>query len=322
MTGFANAMEATMILRLKLIPMLLGAVLPMTLASSSMAQTSLVEFTAAGPLPSFETPELALERLKSVLASNDVDGLATLLGLKADKLRASNEAMVTYGLIREGAGRQMILQTLGGRKVVAIGDRLWPLPFPLSQGPSAKWSFDTRAGLEEIVNRRIGENELATIETIRDFVLAQHEYAAEDRNGDGVYEYAQKLISTPGTRDGLYWEPGLYEEDSPASALIETAAFGKAKRGDGYFGYRYRILTAQGANVLGGKQNYIVNGHMTAGFAVIAWPVKYRVTGVQTFIANGMSVIYQRDLGPQTEEKASAIKDFNPDRSNWTAVHD
>lgn len=303
-------------LRLKLMSFLVGA----ALAGPAMAQTSLAEFAAASPPPSFDTPELALERLKSVLASNDVDALANLLGLRADKLRSSNEAMVSYGLIREGAARQVRLEELGGRKIVAIGDKLWPLPFPLSQGAGAKWSFDTRTGLEEILNRRIGENELATIETIHDFVLAQHEYASEDRDGDGIYEYAQKLISTPGMRDGLYWEPGLYGEDSPASALIETAAFGKAKRGDGYFGYRYRILTAQGGNVLGGKQSYIVNGHMTAGFAVIAWPVKYRVTGVQTFIANGMSVIYQRDLGPQTEQKAAAIKDFNPDRSNWTVV--
>jgi hypothetical protein len=177
-------------------------------------------------------------------------------------------------------------------------------------------------GLEEIVNRRIGENELATIETIRDFVLAQHEYASEDRNSDGVYEYAQKLISTPGHARRSLLGAGHLTRKTVPQCLIETAAFGKAKRGDGYFGYRYRILTGQGANVLGGKQSYIVNGHMTAGFAVIAWPVKYRVTGVQTFIANGMSLIYQRDLGPQTEEKAAAIKDFNPDRSNWTVVHE
>jgi hypothetical protein len=306
----------------RLINLLLGTAVWMAFASPSTAQmqTNLAEFTAAGPSPSFDTPEQALDRLKSVLASNDVDGLANLLGLRADKLRASSDAMVTYGLIREGANRQMVLENLGDRKVVAIGDRLWPLPFPLSKDKGAKWSFDTRTGLEEIVNRRIGENELATIQTIHDYVLAQHEYASADRNGDGVYEYAQKLISTPGLRDGLYWQPNLSEEESPASALIETAAFGKAKRGEGYFGYRYRILTGQGTNVLGGKQSYIVNGRMTAGFAVIAWPVKYRVTGVQTFIANGMSLIYQRDLGPQTEERAADIKDFNPDRSNWTVV--
>ncbi|MBB3962622.1 DUF2950 domain-containing protein [Rhizobium metallidurans] len=308
-----------MALRLKLMRLLVGVVLPLTFASSSVAQTALSEFIGTAPQPSFDTPELALDRLKAVLASNDVDGLAGLLGLKADKLRGNNAAMISYGLIREGASRLMRLEDLDGRKIVAIGDRLWPLPFPLTKGANDKWSFDTRTGLEEIVNRRIGENELATIETIHNFVIAQHIYASEDRTGSGIYEYAQKLISAPGKRDGLYWQASPGEEDSPAGPLVETAAFGKAKRGDGYFGYRYRILTSQGDNVLGGKQSYIVNGHMTAGFAVIAWPVKYRVTGVQTFIANGTSVIYQRDLGPETEKKAAAIKTFNPDE-NWSVV--
>jgi hypothetical protein len=289
--------------------------------SVSQGQTDLAEFVGTTPPPSFDTPEQALDRLKSVLASDDVDGLANLFGLKAGKLQSSDEAMIAYHLIREGAVRQMILQDLGERKVVAIGDRLWPLPFPLSEGKDGKWSFDTRRGLQEIVNRRIGENELATIQTMQDYVVAQHQYASEDPDGDGIYEYAQKLISSPGKRDGLYWEPGPYGDESPASALIETAAFGTAKRGGGYFGYRYRILTAQGANVLGGKQSYVVNGHMTGGFALIAWPVKYRVTGVQTFVVNGVSPVYQRDLGPQTEERAAAIKDFNPD-SSWTVVHD
>jgi hypothetical protein len=312
-------MEATMALRLKLKRLLVGVVLPLTFASSSLAQTALSEFIGKAPQPSFDTPDMALDKLKAVLAANDLNGLAELLGLKADKLKDNNAAMVSYALIREGASRLMKLEDLDGRKVVAIGDRLWPLPFPLTKGADDKWTFDTRTGLEEIVNRRIGENELATIETIHNFVIAQHIYASEDRTGSGIYEYAQKLISSPGKRDGLYWQAGPGDEDSPAGPLIETAAFGKAKRGEGYFGYHYRILTGQGDNVLGGKQSYIVNGHMTAGFAVIAWPVKYRETGVQTFIANGMSVIYQRDLGPETEKKAAAIKTFNPD-NNWSVV--
>jgi len=285
----------------------------------SQVQTDLEEFAAAAHPPSFDSPALALDRLKAVLASNDVDGFAQLLGLKADKLRSSNEAMVTYGLIRAGAERQVLLQDLGAWNIVVIGDRMWPLPFPLAKGKDGKWSFDTQSGLQEIVNRRIGENELATIDTMHEYVAAQREYASEDRDGDGIYEYAQKLISSPGKLDGLYWDPRVYGEESPASALVETAAFGAAKRGEGYYGYRYRILTGQGENVLGGRQSYIVNGYMTGGFALIAWPVKYRVTGVQTFIINGVSVIYQRDLGPDTEERAAAIKEFNPD-ANWTVV--
>ena len=303
------------------IPLMLATALSTMPATPalSQAQTDLGEYKAAKSSPKFDSPTLALDRLKSVLGSNNIGDLADLLGLNADRLRASNEAMIAYGLIREGAERQMILKDANGAKVIAIGDRLWPLPFPLTEDKDGKWSFDTRRGLEEIVNRRIGENELATIDTMHEYVAAQYQYASDDRDGDGIYEFAKKLISSPGKLDGLYWDPSVSAEESPASALVETAAFGAAKRGEGYFGYRYRILTAQGDNVLGGKQSYLVNGYMTGGFALIAWPVTYRVTGVQTFVVNGMSVIYQRDLGAQTEQRAAAIKDFNPD-ANWTIV--
>ncbi|RFC00344.1 hypothetical protein B5K08_00240 [Rhizobium leguminosarum bv. trifolii] len=303
------------------IPLMLATALcaiPATPALSQ-GQTDLTEYKAAKASPKFDSPALALDRLKSVLGSNNIGDLADLLGLNADKLRANNEAMIAYGLIREGAERQMILKDADGAKVVAIGDRLWPLPFPLTEDKGGKWSFDTQRGFEEIVNRRIGENELATIDTMHEYVAAQYQYASDDRDGDGIYEFAKKLISSPGKLDGLYWDPKVYPEESPASALVETAAFGAAKRGEGYFGYRYRILTAQGDNVLGGKQSYVINGYMTGGFALVAWPVNYRVTGVQTFIVNGMSAIYQRDLGPQTEQRAAAIKEFNPD-TNWTIV--
>ncbi|MBB3398522.1 hypothetical protein FHT71_005226 [Rhizobium sp. BK060] len=286
----------------------------------SQTQTDLQEFQAGTP-PSFDDPSAALERLKTVLSANDVDGLASLLGLNAVKLRSSSEAMISYGLIREGAGRQLQLQDLDDRKVILVGDVLWPLPFPLSKSKDGKWAFDTEVGLQEIVNRRVGQNELATIQTMHDYVNAQYQYAQIDEDEDGVYEFAQRLISSPGKRDGLYWEPGLFDEESPAGHLIETAAFGRAKRGEGYYGYRYRILTAQGSNVIGGKQSYSVNGNMTGGFALIAWPVTYRVTGVQTFIINGANIVYQRDLGPETQQRVTTIKEFNPD-DNWTIVRD
>ncbi|MBB3657654.1 hypothetical protein FHX15_002896 [Rhizobium sp. BK650] len=303
------------------IPIMLAALICAMPATPvlSQVQTDLAEYKAATQSPKFDSPELALDKLKSVLASGRIEDLAALFGLNADKLRSSNDATIAYGLIREGAERQAVLRDVEGMKIVAIGDRLWPLPFPLTEAKDGKWSFDTQRGLEEIVNRRVGENELATIDTMHEYVAAQYQYASEDRDGDGIYEFAKKLISSPGKLDGLYWDANVYPEESPASALVETAAFGAAKRGDGYFGYRYRILTSQGDNVLGGKQNYIINGYMTGGFALIAWPVKYRVTGVQTFMVNGANVIYQRDLGPKTEERAAAIKDFNPD-ADWTVV--
>jgi hypothetical protein len=308
--------------QLRMIALLLATALSPALAAPSIAQmqTNLSEFRA-GATPTFDEPSAALERLKAVLSANDIDGLATLLGLNAEKLRSSNEAMISYGLIREGASRQLRLQDVGDRKVVAIGDVLWPLPFPLSKEKDGKWAFDTEVGLQEIVNRRVGENELATIQTMRDYVNAQYEYARIDEDEDGVYEFAQRLISSPGKRDGLYWQPGIFDEESPAGPLIETAAFSKAKRGAGYYGYRYRILTAQGSNVIGGEQSYVVNGNMTGGFALIAWPVKYRVTGVQTFIVNNAGIVYERDLGDRTEERASAIRAFNPD-TNWEIVKD
>jgi len=309
--------------RSPVIPLILATALSALPAAPAHAQSNsdLAEYRATSPQQTFDTPELALDRLKAVLVSNNVDDLASLLGLKADKLRANNAAMIAYGLIREGAERQVTMRDFEGMKVVMIGDRLWPLPFPLIENKDGKWAFDTKRGLEEIVNRRVGENEFATIDTMREYVAAQYQYVSEDRDGDGIQEFARKLISGPGKLDGLYWDPNVYPEESPASALVENAAFGAAKRGEGYFGYRYRILTGQGDNVLGGKQSYIVNGYMTGGFALIAWPVKYRVTGVQTFMVNAMNVIYQRDLGPKTEERAAAIKDFNPD-ANWSVVND
>lgn len=287
-------------------------------ALSSQAPAVMAQF-AGEPAPSFASPTLALDQLKSVLKTGDIDELAKLLGLKPAELKGNSGALVAYGLIKEGATRQLLLKDDGNRKIVLVGDMLWPLPFPLVEMAGGKWAFDTKLGLEEIINRRIGNNELSTIQTLHDYVGAQYDYAEYDWDGDGIYAFAQKLISTPGKHDGLYWAPDESHGESPASPLIETAAFGKARRGEGYFGYYYRILTGQGANVEGGKQSYIVNGNMTGGFAMIAWPVKYRVTGVQTFMISNDSVVYQKDLGDDTAERASAIKVFDPDMT-WSVA--
>lgn len=288
--------------------------------SAAQKQTDLSEFKAGTP-PSFIDPPAALGEFKNVLAANDVDGLAKLLGLDAAKLRASNEAMLSLALIREGAARQLRLQDVDEFKVVAIGEVMWPLPFPLSKQEDGQWTFDTDVGLEEIVNRRIGENELVAITTMRDYVDAQEEYAVIDEDEDRIHEFAQRLISTPGKHDGLYWDPKEDEEESPAGPMLENAAFNKAKQGEGYYGYRFRILTGQGPNVLGGEHSYIVNGNMTNGFALIAWPVTYGVTGVQTFLVDRSGIVYERDLGDQTEKRAAAIRTFNPD-DRWDITMD
>lgn len=297
-----------------------AAALALSGPMAAQMQTNLSEFKAGKP-PSFTEPSAALDQFRDVLKANDVDGLAQLLGLDAAKLRASNEAMLSLALIRDGASRQLRLQDVQEFKVVAVGEVLWPLPFPLSRQEDGRWAFDTEIGLEEIVNRRIGENELAAIRTVQEYVEAQFEYALVDEDNDRVHEFAQRLISTPGRHDGLYWEPREDEEESPAGPMIETAAFSKAKRGDGYYGYRYRILTGQGPNVLGGEHSYVINGNMTNGFALVAWPVRYRVTGVQTFVVDHSGIVYERDLGDSTEKRASAIRLFNPD-DRWDITQD
>lgn len=298
----------------------MAAAMAIAAPSAAEKQTNLHEFIGEMP-PSFTEPSAAMDEFGKVLKAQDVDGLAKLLGLSASKLRESSEAMMSLDLIREGAARQLRLQYVRGFKVVAVGDILWPLPFPLAKQSNGQWSFDTEIGLEEIVNRRIGENELVTIDTMRDYVDAQYEYVRIDEDEDRILEFAQRLISTPGKHDGLYWPAGGDDEESPAGPMLETAAFSKAKQGEGYYGYRYRILTAQGPNVLGGEYSYIVNGNMTNGFALIAWPVTYGVTGVQTFIVNYSGVVYEKDLGDETEKRASQIRTFNPG-DDWDITMD
>ena len=183
-----------------------------------------------------------------------------------------------------------------------------------------KWAFDTIAGLEEVINRRIGENELTTVANLRAYVDAQEDYKETDWDEDGVGEYAQKLISTPETYDGLYWEPGDGVPESPFGSLISQAELATAAE-DGYFGYRYRILSGQGANVAGGQYDYVINGNMIAGFGLLAMPAEYDRTGVMTFVVNQYGTVYEKDLGPDTSALAEKITAFDPD-DGWAVVND
>lgn len=279
------------------------------------------DYAAAEDPPAFDDPAKAVEAFKARLAANDFDGLANLLGLDAAKAKTGEGVMETFALIREGAARRVVVEDVDNRKILEIGDRLWPLPFPLTKGDDGKWAFDTYVGLEEIVNRRVGENELEAIETARAYVEAQKDYASRDRDADGVLEYAQKLISSPGQTDGLYWPADQGEDASPVGDAISEAALEKAKAGEGYFGYRFRILASQGDNIAGGKYDYTINGNMIAGFGLIAWPVTYAETGVKTFVVNQQGIVYEADLGPSTEAIVPFIDRFNPD-DKWTVVAD
>ena len=188
---------------------------------------------------------------------------------------------------------------------------------PIAKTEDGKWAFDTYAGLDEIIARRVGENELTTIATVRAYVDAQTDYASLDRDSDGVLEYAQKLISSEGQTDGLYWPADQGDGESPAGPFVDESEVAAAK--DGYFGYRYRILTGQGDNIAGGAYDYVINGNMIAGFALIAWPVRYGVSGVKTFVVSHHGIVYEKDLGDSTEVIVPYIDRFNPDES-WDVV--
>lgn len=301
-------------------PLLTGTVLP-----AMAADGSLEDYAAAEDPPSFATPEEAVASFKAALAANNFDKTATLLGLDVAKAKGNEGSAETFAAMREGAQKNLIVRDKDGSKILVLGDRLWPLPFPLSKQDDGKWSFDTFAGLQEILDRRIGENELQTISTMRAYVDAQVEYAEQDRDGDGVLEYAQKLISSEGKHDGLYWPTEVGDTDegdeSPAGASLTQADIAKAKAGEGYYGYRYRILTAQGANIAGGQYDYIINGNMIVGFGLVAWPVKYGETGVHTFVINNGGIVYQADLGENTGKIARDIRRFNPG-DKWEVTND
>jgi hypothetical protein len=274
---------------------------------------------AATEPPAFKSPEAALDAFKKALEAPDAGALAALLGLDAEKLKADENTDETFAAIKEGAAKQIVLQSEGDRRMLQIGEKLWPLPFPLVKFDDG-WAFDTFAGLEEVVNRRVGENELQTIETTRAYVDAQEEYASKDRDGDGVEEFAQKLISSEGMTDGIYWPTDTVNGESPAGDLSQSELDDAAK-GEGYFGYKYKILTGQGDKIAGGAYDYVINGNMIAGFGLLAWPAKYGETGVKTFAVNQHGVVYETDLGPATSDVVKYIDSFNPDDS-WEIVVD
>jgi len=203
-----------------------------------------------------------------------------------------------------------------------VGDEQWPFPVPLAKSGD-QWQFDAEAGKREVLARRIGRNELGVIDLCGAYVGLQKEYAADSHDGKQSGLYAQRLRSTPGHQDGLYWETNPGEQTSPLGDLAAQAAEeGYAKdqtEGSPFWGYRFRIVTAQGASAPGGKKNYVVNGDMSGGFALVAYPAKYGSSGVMTFVVNQDGKVYQKDLGKDTSSLAAEIKEYGPDDS-WELV--
>jgi hypothetical protein len=221
--------------------------------------------------------------------------------------------------VREYEAAHSIAQDEQGRTILQVGADNWPFPFPLVE-ENGKWRFDSTEGAEEIINRRVGSNELYTIQACLAYVDAQREYYLRNPGGDPLLHYAQRLVSSEGKRDGLYYEVGDGEPESPLGP-----AFARA-RDEGYFqegvprpepyhGYVYRLLTSQGANAAGGAYDYVANGQMIGGFAIIAYPADYGNSGVVSFMVSHDGVVYSKDLGPDSTKVAGAITQFDPDGS-------
>jgi hypothetical protein len=261
----------------------------------------------------FPTPEAAADALVDGLARSDYDEVRVVLGPNYRALIPSDVATgkdVTDFLAAWSKGHRVERDGAKARLVLSDG---WALPIPIAKSGEG-WAFDVRAGAEEMRTRRIGRNELAAIQSMYAYFDAQREYAREDRNGDGMLEYARRFLSTPGRRDGLYWGTTDGEPPSPAGPLLDTRDLK-----DGYHGYRFKILDAQGPAASGGARSYLVGGRLANGFAAVAWPVRYGDSGVMSFIVNHDGVVYQKNLGPDSAAVAGAMTRFDPDAS-WTAL--
>ena len=271
----------------------------------------------------FDSPEAGVAALVAAVEANDAHALREILGAHGEKLISSGDpvADAKYRAAFVNAYRRAssIEKKNDTQATLVIGKDRWPLPIPLMKANGA-WHFDTQKGEQEILDRRIGRNELATIQACLAIVDAQHDYVAKDQDSNGLLEYASKFVSTPGMHDGLYWEQKPGEPPSPLGPLLAAAAkSGYASANPltsaPYHGYFYRMLTRQGKDAPGGAYDYVVRGKLIGGFAVIAYPARYGASGVMTFIVNHDGAVYQKDLGKNTAVLAAAITTFNPDPS-------
>ena len=276
----------------------------------------------------FDTPEAAAKALIDAAAANDDTALKALHGAKsADMVQDGTDPMVQRdraGFAKAAAEKLTLEKRDDGTVVLVVGANEWPLPIPLVQ-KDGKWVFDTEAGREEILARRIGKNELEAISILRGLIEAQVAYAGQDRDGDGVREYAQKVVSTKGQKDGLYWptEPGSDEEQSPLGPLVGSLSeylSAESKKAP-FNGYYWKLLKAQGPNAPGGAHSYVINGNMIAGFAVVDVPADYMQTGVMTFYVSHHEKFLEKDLGENGLEVVKAMTAYDPDET-WTEVEE
>lgn len=277
----------------------------------------------------FPTPEDALKALQESAQAKDKAALDQIFGSSSKDLLSGDEvqdAAEFEEFVQHLAEKTNLVKESDSKVILHIGNENWPFPIPITKKDD-QWFFDTESGREEILNRRVGENELIAILVCRAYVKAQREYAVKDWDGDGVVQYAQKLRSDPDKKNGLFWRSRQGGEVSPLGELVAQARMEGYRRTKAVFkeeptpfhGYYFKILTRQGSNAPGGRYNYVINGNMVAGFAFVAFPSNWGKSGVMTFIVNQLGKVYQKNLGPNTLKIAQEMQEYNPDKT-WAAV--
>ncbi len=283
---------------------------------------------AQGPVQrTFATPQDAVNALVEAAKGGSVEEMLAMFGPEGPGLLSSGDPVADRRsrevfVVAAQQGWRLVDRGIGAKELI-VGDEAWPFPIPLVEDQKG-WRFDTAAGAQEILARRIGRNELAAIRSCTIYVRAQKEYAAQSHDDNPAGLYAQRFASDPGTQNGLYWNTGQGEKPSPLGELAAEAAAegytgGPKKEPTPFRGYFFRILTAQGKDAPGGAKSYVSNGDMTGGFALVAYPAEYANSGVMTFLVNQDGVIYESDLGDETVKLAGAISEYNPDRT-WRKV--
>jgi len=293
-------------------------------AAIMLAGFNQIAFATDAKQKSFKSPEEAVKALSDAVKGNDTKELLTIFGPEGKELISSGDKVADEigreHFIKAYEEMNKLVRENDTKVILRVGNGDWPFPIPVIRR-GEYWLFDTMAGREEILNRRIGRNELNAIQVCLAYVDAQREYILKDRDEDKLLEYAQRLISREGEKNGLYWEAKEGEEKSPLGPLIAKAAVegytGKRPIGkrSPYHGYYYKILKSQGKNARGGEYDYMVKGKMIGGFALVAYPAEYGNLGVMTFIVNQDGVVYEKDLGKETEKIAAAMKKFDPDKT-------
>jgi hypothetical protein len=292
----------------------------------ALGSVEVVLGAAAVKQKTFSSPEEGVKALIDATKKNDRKALYEILGPEAKRLIDTGDPVsdreAGERFVKAYEESNKLLKSGDNEAILEVGKDLWPLPIPLVK-EKAGWRFDTKAGIVETINRRIGRNELDVIQVCLAVVDAEREYYQRDPDGDKLLQYAQKFISTKGKRDGLYWETKPNEQPSPLGPLVAHARAEGYKGADGkpvpYHGYYYKLLTGQGKGAPGGAYDYLVRGKMMGGFGMVAYPAQYGSSGIMTFIVNHDGVVYQKDLGPKTASIAQSMTRFNPDKT-WTAV--